>query len=95
MKDLVSVLNQPVIVLTNDGHCIGGILHSFDTNFNIFLKKSHERIYSQEQGVSVVQLGCQMIRGDNVAVIGKINPALETDIDFETIRADPPKPVSN
>jgi U6 snRNA-associated Sm-like protein LSm8 len=93
MKDLVGILNQPIIVITSDGHCIGGILHSFDANFNILLKKSHERIYSQTQGVSVVQLGSQMIRGDNVALIGKINPVLETSVDFDAIRADPPKPI--
>lgn len=91
MKDLVSILNQPVIILTNDGRCLAGIFHSFDSSFNIILKRSHERIYSIAEGVSVTQLGSQLVRGDNVGVIGKISTVLEGDIDFEAIRAEPPK----
>lgn len=90
MKDLTGILNQPVVVLTCDGRCIAGIMHSFDSSMNVCLKKSHERVYGRsEPGVGVVQLGPQVIRGDNVALIGKIDPKLEAQVNFESILADP------
>ena len=45
MKELSELLNQPVVVMTTDGRVLGGLLHSYDGNFNLTLKRSHERIY--------------------------------------------------
>ena len=96
MKDLTGILNQPVVVLTCDGRCIAGIMSSYDSNMNVLLKKSHERVYKQDvAGVGVVQLGAQVIRGDNVALIGKIDPKLEAQVDFETISAHPFPPIQH
>ena len=96
MKDLTGILNQPVVILTCDGRCIAGIIHSFDSNLNVCLKKSHERVYSpQKAGVGVIQLGPQVVRGDNVAVIGKLDPKLEAQVEFETIQADPFPPITH
>lgn len=56
---------------------------------NLVLSRSHERIFSSSQGVQVQQLGLHVIRGDNVAIIGKIEEDLESEIDFEKCMAEP------
>lgn len=50
------------------------------------LNRSHERIFSPNRGVQVNQLGLYVIRGDNVAIVGKIEEALESEIDYENLR---------
>jgi small nuclear ribonucleoprotein (snRNP)-like protein len=53
MKDLEELLNQPVVVLTADGRCLAGLVHSFDSTFNLTLKKCHERIYPVREGADL------------------------------------------
>ena len=95
MKELVTLIKEPVVVLTNDGRCIAGMFHSFDSQFNIILMKSHERVYSREEPVSVIQLGVQIIRGDTVVCVGRLEEALEAQVDFSKLRADPPIKIDN
>ena len=60
---------------------------------NLVLSKSHERIFSPENPVGIVQLGVYILRGDNVAIIGLINEDLEAAVEYEVVRADPIRPV--
>ena len=43
-----------------------GLLNGYDQATNLILTSCHERIFSMESGVAVVQLGLYIIRGDNM-----------------------------
>lgn len=43
-----------------------GTLKGFDQTINLILDESHERVYSNTQGVEQVVLGLYIIRGDNM-----------------------------
>ena len=59
-----------------------------DKAMNLVLNRSHERIFSMTQGVQVNQLGLYVIRGDNVAMIGKIEEEIEEEIDYENLKGE-------
>lgn len=56
---------------------------------NLILSQSHERIFSLDEAVKVVQLGLYVLRGDNVAIVGLIDESIEEKIDYEQLRAEP------
>lgn len=43
-------------------------MHAFDGMTNVILTHAHERVFSQNHGVTVSQLGLFLIRGDNMSV---------------------------
>lgn len=47
----------------------------------MILVDTHERIFSSS-GMEQINLGLKIIRGDNVAVIGLIDEAIEQEIDY-------------
>lgn len=57
---------EPVNVVTCDGRVIVGILQTFDQTMNLVLSHTHERYFSGDKPVAIVQLGNYLIRGDNV-----------------------------
>ena len=61
----------------------------------MILDECHERVYSLDAGVEQVVLGLYIIRGDNIAVIGEVDPELDAKVDLEAIRAEGLKPVSH
>jgi U6 snRNA-associated Sm-like protein LSm8 len=63
-------------------------LEGFDQTLNIILSQSHERVFSLDEPVNVVQLGLYVMRGDNVAVVGLIDEDIEASLDYEVMRAD-------
>jgi len=85
--------DKMVSVITNDGRNIIGMLRGFDQTINIILEKSHERIFSQEQGVVQNVLGLYMIRGDNISIIGELDVEADVARDLTKVRADPLKQV--
>lgn len=86
---LESYVNHTVSVITADGRNIVGTLKGFDQTINVILDDSHERVYSNTQGVEQVVLGLYIIRGDNIAVIGEVDDELDSRLDLMNIRADP------
>ena len=69
MKSFVtSVL---VEIITNDGRVVVGILKGLDQVVNVVLANTEERVFTSE-GIDKQQLGLYLIRGDNVAIVGKI-----------------------
>lgn len=89
MLELNKFIDQPVLILTNDGRILvvhgarkrartdvshpfvsQGILNGYDQATNVILTSCHERIFSQQQGVVIVQLGLYLIRGDNMYMTG-------------------------
>ena len=53
------------------------------------MEKSKERVHSLEKGISEVELGLQVIRGDNVAVVGELDVETEATIELSAVKADP------
>jgi U6 snRNA-associated Sm-like protein LSm8 len=56
---------------------------------NVILKDCHERIFSLHTGVEKDELGLQLIRGDNIALVGGIDVDEDDAVDLETLRAEP------
>jgi len=90
---LESFVNHTVSVITADGRNIVGTLKGFDQAINVILDDSHERVYSNSQGVEQVVLGLYIIRGDNIAVVGEIDEDLDNRLDLGNIRAEPLNPL--
>lgn len=93
--ELQPLLKKPVMLLTNDGRIFVGFLHGFDASTNVTLTTAHERVYSMGAGVQVKQVGCQIIRGDMLAVIGLIDETVEETLDYESVRANPMPPITH
>lgn len=90
---LESYINHTVSIITADGRNFVGTLKGFDQTINIILDDSHERVYSANQGVEQVVLGLHIIRGDNVAVVGELDDAVDSRLDFSILRAEPIGPI--
>uniref|UniRef100_A0A6M2DKI8 U6 snRNA-associated Sm-like protein LSm8 n=1 Tax=Xenopsylla cheopis TaxID=163159 RepID=A0A6M2DKI8_XENCH len=86
---LEQYVNQVVSIITSDGRNFIGTLKGFDQTINIILDESHERVFSTSSGIEQVVLGLHIIRGDNIAVIGQIDEATDSRLDFANIRAEP------
>ena len=77
------MIDKMVNIITNDGRNFVGILASFDQKTNLILQDCKERVYmGPSKEVAADELGMYFIRGDNVAVIGEIDPKLEEKIDY-------------
>lgn len=92
---LESYINRTVSIITSDGRNFVGTLKGYDQTINLILDESHERVYSSTQGVEQVVLGLHIIRGDNVAIIGEIDDALDSRLDLGSIRAEPLNAVAH
>ncbi len=62
---------------------------------NIILNDSVEKVYSLECGVTEVQQGVSLIRGDNIATIGEVDLELEAQLDMSRIKAAPLPVIHN
>lgn len=90
---LDSYVNNTVSIITADGRNFVGTLKGFDQTINIILDESHERVFSTTNGIEQVVLGLHIIRGDNIAIIGQIDEAIDSRLDFATIRSEPLGPI--
>ena len=82
-----------VSVITNDGRHVIGTLRGVDTVTNILLTDCKERVYSADEAVQEVELGLYILRGDNCALVGQINPSKEEKLDLNQVRAPRMKPI--
>ncbi|KAF5825530.1 hypothetical protein DUNSADRAFT_8964 [Dunaliella salina] len=69
---LAEELDKQLLVQLRDGRKILGILRSFDQFANLVLEGSVERVFVGEQ-YSDIPLGLQLIRGENVVLLGEID----------------------
>ena len=90
LEDFVSAKTT---VLTCDGRVFIGMLQGFDQATNVILTQCEEREFSKDDAPQTHYYGLYVIRGDNIAVIGEIDEDVDKQVDYETIRADPLKPV--
>lgn len=85
--------DQSVSIITSDGKLLVGTLKGIDNGTNIILDDSHERVFSEDQGVEKHHLGLCVIRGENVAIIGEMDRESDNQIDLSKCKAKPLKPV--
>jgi U6 snRNA-associated Sm-like protein LSm8 len=57
----------------------------------VILADCHERVYSENTPMQTEEMGLYFIRGDNIAVIGEIDEALEANMDYSNVKATPLK----
>lgn len=86
-------MNKVISVITGDGRNIIGHMKGFDQTINVVLEDSHERVYSETDGVSQIPLGLYIVRGDNIAVIGELDENLDKQLDLEKLKAAPLPPI--
>lgn len=77
---------EKVCVITTDGCVFVGILEGYDRSTNIILHKTEERIIRPE-GTTIRDLGTFILRGVTVATIGLIDPEIDGQIEWDTVRA--------
>ncbi|KAF2750393.1 Sm-like ribonucleoprotein [Sporormia fimetaria CBS 119925] len=85
-------LNKKVSVLTTDGRTMVGMLLSCDNSMNLVLTDAVERIirpHDEEIPSEEVPLGVYIIRGDNVAVCGRVDEELDSQINWEKVHGEP------
>ena len=78
---LKEMIGKQISVITCDGRNIVGTLRGYDQVTNVILEECHERVYSLDAGVEQVALGLYIIRGDNIAIIGEIDPERDAKTD--------------
>jgi U6 snRNA-associated Sm-like protein LSm8 len=82
---------EKVTVLTLDGRTMVGTLTSCDGSMNLVLASAVERIIrpaSEDEASEEVPLGLYIIRGDSVAVCGRVDEELDASINWEKVRGD-------
>lgn len=78
--------------------CAGGAqgtLRGFDQTINVVLDGATERVYSLQSGVEEIPLGLQVVRGDNVAVIGEVDEEMDNELDLSQLKAAPLRHVAH
>ena len=86
---------EKVSVLTLDGRTLVGTLESCDGSMNLVLSSAIERIIrprvdDPEDDVpsEEVSLGLYIVRGDSVAVCGRVEEEIDTSIDWTKVRGE-------
>ncbi|KAH6758172.1 Small nuclear ribonucleoprotein family protein [Perilla frutescens var. frutescens] len=70
---LASYLDKKLLVLLRDGRKLLGILRSFDQFANVVLEGACERVIVGDLYCDI-PLGLYVIRGENVVLIGELDP---------------------
>jgi len=82
------LIDQVILVITNEGRVFTGVLKSFDQSINMVISECYEKVYSIEEGVNFIKMGVYMIRGDNVTMVSEVDELLEKQIDYSQIKAE-------
>eukprot|EP00501_MAST-03F_sp_TOSAG23-6_P000465 GSMAST32.ASY1.ANO1.478.1 assembled CDS len=76
---LVEQLDKKVILILQDGRHLVGLLRSFDQFTNFVLEDTYERRYAG-RNYADIPLGLYIFRGENVAIVGELDPRKPTDM---------------
>ena len=77
---LVNEVDKRQLVVLRDNRMYVGVLRSFDQFANIVLEHCHERIYVGSS-YGDVPVGLFIIRGENVMLLGRLDPEREEQLD--------------
>ena len=83
---LAEELDHQLLIVLRDGRKLLGILRSFDQFANLVVEHSVERIIVGEQ-YGDIPLGLQIIRGENVVLLGRVDPEKETPAGLTQVSA--------
>ena len=88
------LIEKQVSLLTNDGRTFTGLLKSLDQRMNLIVADCKEQVYTCE-GVPMQEedMGVYFIRGDNIAVIGQVDPYEEQKLIDICALTGPPLPA--
>ena len=67
---LEAIIGNKAKFITNDGRVFVGILKGLDQALNCIINEAQERVYSEDEGVKVHELGTYFIRGDSIVALG-------------------------
>ena len=84
MNLIKEYLNKKVEVITCSGHVYVGILIGFDNPINVILKNAQERIFSPT-GVTLLDKGLFIVKGDDVMIIGRVQESKDNHIDWQCV----------
>jgi U6 snRNA-associated Sm-like protein LSm8 len=90
MSDPNPILEK-VSVLTSDGRTMVGTLLSCDQSMNLVLQEAIERIIrpvEDEAPSEEVPLGLYIIRGDSVAVVGRVDEEIDGRITWSKVTGE-------
>ena len=76
VSSLSEQLDKPVMLVLRDGRMLVGVLSSFDNFGSLVLERTRERHVAGGL-VADVEMGVYLVRGENVALLGEIDEALE------------------
>lgn len=86
---LNAYLNKKVCIITTDGRTLVGVLASYDNTTNLVLQGTVERVIrpaDEGEPSTEVPLGLYLIRGENVCVVGQVDEALDTSINWTEVK---------
>ncbi|KAG6415847.1 sm-like protein LSM1B [Salvia hispanica] len=86
---LASYLDKKLLVLLRDGRKLLGILRSFDQFANVVLEGACERLIVGDLYCDI-PLGLYVIRGENVVLIGELDP-LKMELPPNMVRVSEPE----
>lgn len=89
------LIGEVIEVITNDGRVVKGILRGCDQVNNLIIQDCCELVFSTTSGVQMAEMGLQLIRGDNVAVIGEVDEDLYDSLDLANMRAPPLRAIKH
>ncbi|KAK9487984.1 hypothetical protein V1527DRAFT_459029 [Lipomyces starkeyi] len=84
---LVDCVDKKLLVVLRDGRKLIGILRSFDQYANLVLQETIERIIVESM-YSDIQRGVYIVRGENVVLVGEIDPEKESSIPLREVSLD-------
>ncbi|KAJ2709688.1 snRNP Sm proteins [Coemansia spiralis] len=93
MSLLQPYVDRRVSLVMSDGRVVVGKLCGLDQMTNVIVRDCQERVFSEDEGVEVVDLGLYLIRGDNIAMIGLVDEDADAALDLASTRAAPLLPV--
>mmetsp|Transcript_12658 Transcript_12658/g.43964 ORF Transcript_12658/g.43964 Transcript_12658/m.43964 type:complete len:142 (+) Transcript_12658:3-428(+) len=76
---LVEELDRKLLVVLRDNRKLIGVLRSFDQFSNIIMQETVERIVVGDLYADI-SLGTYIVRGENVVLMGQVDPNLEHDM---------------
>ncbi|KAI1132484.1 like-Sm domain-containing protein [Nemania abortiva] len=89
MSNLHNYVNKKVLIITADSRTLVGNLLSCDQQTNLVLGQTVERVIrtpDDEEGSTEMPLGLYIVRGDNVCVVGLVDEALDSSINWEQVK---------
>lgn len=78
-----------MLLVTQDGRVIVGLLCGYDSNGTIILANSVERLFSEDAPVEEVPLGVYIVRGDSIALLGPLDIEKDRLIPLASLVAAP------